>query len=263
MFPALWSLFLAAEGMPPWSLLFIFTTGAFLMRSAGCAINDLADRDLDRQIWRTKDRPLAAGRLSRNEALIIFLLLITLAGLLALHLNPLSMILAPPALLLAVLYPFAKRFTSIPQAILGMAFGWGALMAWAAVRNEIGFPSLLIFMATVFWAVAYDTIYALMDKEEDMQAGVRSTAILSGEYAWLLVGLSYFLGLACLALAGWQTHRGPVYLLTLLICLSIFALHVYRVKQGVNQTEAFAIFKSNVGVGLIILSGIVIDLLFL
>jgi 4-hydroxybenzoate polyprenyltransferase len=260
MFPALWSLFVAAGGIPPRHLLWVFILGAFLMRSAGCVINDIADRNLDRHVFRTQDRPIASGRLTIQEAFGVFITLIVLAAPLTLLLNPLAMILAPIAVLLAVVYPFTKRLFSLPQAVLGIAFGWGSLMAWAAIRNEIGLPALLIFLATIFWATAYDTIYALMDKEDDLKIGIKSSAILFGQYTWLAVGLSYFLGLGCMVLVGYYAHLGIVYDATLLMILVIFAYHTYQIKKGIDRSQAFRLFKSNVIIGLLVLLAILLDL---
>ena len=260
MFPSLWSLFVAAGGLPPWHLMIVFVLGAFLLRSAGCVINDIADQHLDRHVWRTKDRPIASGRLTTLEALIVFVILIGLAAPLLLFLNPLTMMLAPIGLLLVVFYPFAKRLFSLPQAVLGIAFGWGALMAWASIRNEIGFPGLLIFIATIFWAIAYDTIYALMDKEDDLRIGIKSAAILFGQYTWLAVGLSYSLGLGCMALLGQYTSLGKVYDLALMIVSVGFGYHTYKIKRGVDRAQALMLFKSNVMIGLIVLLGILLDL---
>jgi 4-hydroxybenzoate polyprenyltransferase len=260
LFPALWSLFVAADGFPPWSLMLVFIIGSFLMRSAGCVINDIVDRNLDRHVWRTQSRPIASGRLTTREAFGVFLVLIGLAAPLAFVLNPLAMLLAPIGLLLAVIYPFTKRLISLPQAVLGIAFGWGALMAWAAIRNDIGLPALLIFIATIFWATAYDTIYALMDKEDDLRIGIKSSAILFGQSTWWAVGLNYFLGLGCMALVGYYTSLGWIYYLGLMIGCMIFAYHTYRIKKGVDREQAFVFFKSNVMVGLIVLLGIFLDL---
>lgn len=260
MFPSLWSLFVAAGGFPPRSLITVFLLGAFLMRSAGCVINDIADKNLDRYVWRTKDRPIASGRLTTLEAFSVFAILIGLAALLLLMLNRLAMMMAPIGLLVAVLYPFTKRLFSLPQAVLGIAFGWGALMAWASIRNEIGLPGLLIFIATIFWAIAYDTIYALMDKEDDMKIGIKSAAILFGQYTWAAVGVSYSLGLGCMALLGQYTPLGRIYYLALITVAAVFAYHIYKIKKGVNRAQALILFKSNVMIGLIVLLGILLDL---
>ncbi len=260
MLPALWSLFVAAGGLPPWPLTLVFISGAFLMRSAGCVINDIADQNLDRHVRRTQNRPIASGRLSTREAFSVFLILIGLAAPLAFMLNLMAMLLAPIGLLLAVVYPFTKRLFSLPQAILGIAFGWGALMAWASIRNEIGLPAMLIFIATIFWATAYDTIYALMDKEDDLRIGIKSSAILFGKHTWLAVGLCYFLGLGCMALVGYYTSLGGIYYWGLTIGLTVFVYHTYKINKGVNREQAFTLFKSNVMVGLIVLVGILLDL---
>jgi 4-hydroxybenzoate polyprenyltransferase len=262
LFPSLWSLILAAKGIPPWPLIMVFVLGAFLMRSAGCVINDIVDRDFDRRVHRTKDRPVASGRLTTGEAIGVFVLLVALAAPLMLLLSPLAILLTPFGLMLAVLYPFTKRLFSLPQAVLGIAFGWGALMAWASIRNEIGLPGLLIFLTTIFWATAYDTIYALMDKEDDLRTGIKSAAILFGDYAWLAVGLSYLSAVACLAGLGRMSSLGEFYWFSLIIVSIVFGYHSYKIRKGVNHTQAFSLFKSNVMIGFILLLGILFDLGF-
>ncbi|MDH4188008.1 MAG: 4-hydroxybenzoate octaprenyltransferase, partial [Nitrospira sp.] len=188
MLPTLWSLVFAARDLPPLPLLAIFITGSFLMRSAGVVLNDLADRSFDRQVSRTKMRPLASGELTVAHALLLVCLLLMMAGLLVLLLNPLTIRLSPAALLLASLYPFAKRVIHVPQAMLGIAFGWGAIMAWAASRGTVEAPAWCIFAATICWAIGYDTIYALQDRDDDRLAGIRSSALFFGPSTWLAVG---------------------------------------------------------------------------
>ena len=163
------------------------------MRSAGCVINDIADRKFDRLVDRTKERPLASGKLKVNEAFVVFVCLSLAAFLLVLFLNPLTIRLSVIGILLASTYPFIKRVSYLPQVFLGAAFGWGAIMAWTAVRNSIELTPILIFIANIFWSTGYDTIYALMDKEDDQKAGVKSTALLFGEYT-LVITLTLFLG---------------------------------------------------------------------
>ena len=192
LFPTLWALVLAGDGHPPPFLTAVFIAGVFVMRSAGVAINDWWDRDLDRLVQRTRERPLAAGLLHPRAAIGVFVALIGIAAALVSLLNPLTIALAPLALLLALLYPLAKRVMPLPQAVLGIAFGWGAVMAWAAVRNEIGWPALGLFVATICWAVGYDTIYALQDIEDDRRIGVRSSAIFFGEQCWIAVSGALF-----------------------------------------------------------------------
>ena len=256
LFPTLWALVLAGNGRPPLSLTVIFVTGAFLMRSAGVTINDLWDRDLDARVERTRTRPLASGRLRPPVAVGVFLCLILLAASLVTLLNPLTIALAPVALLLAVLYPLAKRFMPVPQAVLGIAFGWGAVMAWSAVRNEIGWAALGLFAATVCWAVGYDTIYALQDKDDDLRVGVRSSAIFFGERCWIAVGAVFLIMTAILALVGAATRLASPFYISLALAAGLFAAQTRQVKRGVSQAQALTLFKQHVGIGALILAGI-------
>jgi len=256
LFPTLWALVLAGDGHPPLSLTAIFVLGAFVMRSAGVTINDWWDRDLDRRVQRTQNRPLASGRLTPKIAVGVFAGLILLAAGLVALLNPLTIALSPVALLLIVLYPLAKRVMPLPQAVLGVAFGWGAVMAWSAVRNEIGWPAVGLFAATVCWAVGYDTIYALQDIEDDRQIGVRSSAIFFGERCWIAVGGALLVMTALLALVGAMTRLAPPFYLSLVMAAGLFAAQTRRVKHGVSQAQAFALFKQHVGIGALILAGI-------
>ncbi|TAL10353.1 MAG: 4-hydroxybenzoate octaprenyltransferase [Nitrospirae bacterium] len=256
LFPTLWALVLASDGHPPLALTAIFTVGVFIMRSAGVTINDWWDRDLDRQVQRTRERPIASGRLQPHAALGVFIVLIGMAAGLVLLLNPLTIALAPTALFLAVLYPLAKRVMPLPQAVLGLAFGWGAVMAWAAVRNEIGWPALGLFAATICWAVGYDTIYALQDVEDDRRIGVRSSAIFFGDRCWIAVGGALLAMTVILALIGAATHLGPSFYLSLLLAAGLFAAQARRIRRGLSQAHAFALFKQHVGIGALILAGI-------
>jgi 4-hydroxybenzoate polyprenyltransferase len=256
LFPTLWALVLAGDGHPPLPLAAVFIVSVFVMRSAGVAINDWWDRDLDRLVARTRERPLAAGRLHRHTGVGVFVALIVVAAALVSLLNPLTMALAPVALLLAVLYPLAKRVMPLPQAVLGIAFGWGAVMAWAAVRNEIGWPALGLFAATICWAMGYDTLYALQDIEDDRRVGVRSSAIFFGDRCWIAVGGALFAMTAILALVGAATRLAAPFYLTLALALGLFVVQTRQVRRGVSQAQAFALFKQHVGVGALILVGI-------
>lgn len=256
LFPTLWALVLAGDGHPPLPLLAIFTTGVFVMRSAGVTINDWWDRDLDRRVQRTRERPLASGRLHRHAAIGVFVALIGIAATLVSLLNPLTIALAPVALLLAILYPLAKRVMPLPQAVLGIAFGWGAVMAWAAVRNEVGWPALGLFAATVCWAVGYDTIYALQDIEDDRRIGVRSSAIFFGKRCWIAVGGALLAMTASLALVGAATRLAPPFYLSLVLAAGLFVVQARQVRRGVSQAHALALFKQHVGIGALILAGI-------
>lgn len=258
--PTLWSLFLAADGAPPVKLVVIFTLGTFLMRSAGCAINDIADRDLDRFVERTRIRPLASGRLSVKEAIGVFITLSGLAFVLVLFLNPLTITLSFVAILLASLYPFIKRVSHLPQVFLGVAFGWGAVMAWSAVKGAIELPAILILLANTLWSTAYDTIYAMMDIDDDIRIGVKSTAILFGRYIYWALTLLYLSVWVLLYVVGLATHLGPIYYTFVALATWLSLYGVLTLKRVPTRETAFTTFVSNVVVGAIILLGIVIDL---
>jgi 4-hydroxybenzoate polyprenyltransferase len=256
LFPTLWALVLAAGGRPSRSLVVIFIAGTFLMRSAGVTINDWWDRDLDRQVDRTRLRPLAAGRLSSVTALAIFSLLILAAVGLLWQLNPLTVVLAPVALVLAVFYPLAKRLLPIPQAVLGAAFGWGAIMAWAAVRNEVEWPAVGVFAATICWAIGYDTIYALQDRDDDRRVGIHSSALYFGEHVWVAVLLTFLTMIGILAVVGAALGLGAPFYVALVGVTLWCVFQAKRVRQGVSRSEAFALFKQHVWIGALILCGI-------
>lgn len=256
LFPALWALVLAGDGHPPFSTTVIFVLGVFVMRSAGVTFNDLWDRDLDRQVQRTRQRPLASGRLHPRIAQGVFAVLILLAAGLVAMFNPLTIALTPIALLLLVLYTLAKRVMPLPQAVLGIAFGWGAIMAWSAVRNEIGWPALGLFAATFFWAIGYDTIYALQDQADDRRIGVHSAALLFGSWTWVAVGSALSAMVAVLGLVGLATGLAWPFYVTLLLTGVLFAWQVRRIKLPVAPAQAFTLFKQHVWAGALILAGI-------
>ncbi|HEY6084401.1 MAG TPA: 4-hydroxybenzoate octaprenyltransferase [Nitrospira sp.] len=256
LLPTMWSLVLAARGIPPLRLILTFMIGSFLMRSAGVVLNDLTDRSFDRHIARTRTRPLASKELSPKHAVLTAAVLIVAAGLLVMTLNSLSILLSPVALLLAGLYPFAKRMIHVPQAMLGIAFGWGAIMAWAASRGTIEAPAWLLFFATVCWATAYDTIYALQDQDDDRRIGVKSAAILFGNRTWIAVGL--FLGsmLMLLGLAGWATDIGWMHYVVL-AAMAVFCLRqAIELRETISASRAFHLFHQHVWIGSAILAGI-------
>jgi len=256
MLPTLWALVLASHGKPSVSLLAIFVAGSFLMRSAGVVINDLADRSLDRQVDRTRMRPLASGALTAPEALAIATILALMAASLLVFLNRLTIQLSPVALLFATLYPFSKRVIQLPQAVLGIAFGWGVVMAWAAVRNSLDNQVWLLYASTVFWAVAYDTIYAMQDRTDDARIGVKSSAILFGARAWIGVGASVCGMLLLLAVTGWLVGIGPAFYVMLVAVAGFLTHQVWKLRGPVSSAMAFALFKQHVWVGLAILAGI-------
>ncbi len=254
--PSLWALVLASDGRPSALLLFIFTAGAFVMRSAGVILNDLADRSLDIQVTRTQTRPLASGALSPFHAVLALGGFLLVAASLLAFLNPLAIWLSPIALGLAAVYPFAKRFFHIPQFFLGLAFGWGAVMAWAAVRHQLDPATWLLFAATICWALAYDTIYALQDREDDRRIGIRSSAIFFGSYTWIAVGIIELIMLGLLATAGWLTHLNWSFYGMLAGLAGFMSQQVWRLRDDVTPPEAFAMFQHHVGVGLVIAGGI-------
>lgn len=260
LWPAMWSLFIATDGLPPFKLLFIFALGAFLMRSAGCAINDFADRRFDPEVERTRTRPLATGALRPKEALIVFAALSIAAFILVLQLNRLTVMLSFVAVALAAAYPFVKRHSHFPQVVLGIAFGWGAVMAWSAARGEVSAAALLIFVANIFWSTAYDTIYALMDREDDIRIGVKSTAIFFGDGVFRALAVLYFLMAASLGAAGILEGLGVVYLSGLAMCLALFLGVVGLVKSNPSRKTANAGFAANAVIGGALLLFIILDL---
>ena len=255
LLPILWALVFAARGFPPWHLIVIFSLGAFLMRSAGVVLNDLADRSYDRHVARTQRRPLASGELAPKHALMVLALLLTLAALLVLLLNVRTLLLSPIALLLAALYPFAKRIIHIPQAILGIAFGWGTIMAWTGSRGTIEAPAWVIFGATICWAIGYDTIYALQDQEDDRRIGVKSSALFFGPYTWLAVGIALAVMLMMLGMAGWITQIGWVFYGVLAAAGLYCVKQMVELRSPVHPARAFHMFQEHVWLGSAILVG--------
>jgi 4-hydroxybenzoate polyprenyltransferase len=256
MLPSLWSLLLATQGRPPLMLVGIFVLGAFVMRSLGVVLNDLADRHLDKQVARTSRRPLADGRLTPRQARFIALILTGCAAILVLTLNRFTMLLSPIALFLATVYPFSKRWVHIPQAVLGIAFGWGTIMAWAATRGTIDPPAWWLFGATVCWAIAYDTIYALQDREDDRRIGVKSSALFFGNAVPAAVGV--FLGgmVLCLVMAGQSSDVRTEFYLILALLSGLFVWQVRRLSASVTPHAAFMMFRQHVYAGAVVLLGI-------
>ena len=259
LMPTLWSLVIAAEGVPSGKLLMIFILGGFLMRSAGCVMNDIADRNFDGHVERTRGRPLPSGRLSVIEAAGIFSLLSIVAFGLVLQLNRSAQLLSLVGLALAILYPFSKRIIHLPQMVMGVAFGWGAVMAWVAVRDALEPPMIMIFLANLFWATAYDTIYALMDREDDLKIGVKSSAILFGRKTGLAVGILFGSSSFFFVLLGLTARLGPVYYLSIGAATGWFIMQALAIRHPLDRQSAFSLFKSNVGVGLLVLLGLVLN----
>lgn len=253
LLPSLWSLVLANHGRPPLWLVCVFVLGAFVMRSLGVVFNDLADRDFDKHVARTSNRPLASGRLAPRQALLVALVLALFAAGLVATLNWFTVLLSPIALLLAAVYPFCKRWIHIPQAVLGIAFGWGAIMAWAASRGTIAPPAWWLFAATTCWAVAYDTIYALQDREDDRRIGVKSSALFFGTGVPLAVGLFLLGMLVCLIIVGQLSGLWMGYYVALMLLAGVFLWQARRLRFPVTPPQAFIMFQQHVLAGLVIL----------
>lgn len=260
MWPTLWGLWFAAGGLPPLHILAVFIAGVVLMRSAGCAINDYADRDFDLHVARTCQRPVATGEVSRQEALMIAGGLALLAFLLILPLNRLVILMSVPALFLAASYPFTKRFFAIPQAYLGIAFGFGIPMAYAAVRGEVPVEAWLLLLANLFWSVAYDTEYAMVDRVDDLKIGIRTSAITFGRFDIVAVGLCYAAALGLLAGVGWQLGLGGLFYAGLLAASAISAYHLWLIRD--RETSAcFKAFLHNTWFGFAVFAGLALEYL--
>ena len=258
LWPTLWALWIAADGWPPLHVLVIFTLGTFLMRSAGCVINDYADRDFDGHVERTKNRPLATKTVSTREALLLAAGLSLLSFLLILPLDPVVIWLSVPALFLAASYPFTKRFFAIPQAYLGIAFGFGIPMSFAAIVGEVPAAAWIMLLANVFWAVAYDTEYAIVDRPDDLKIGIKTSAITFGRFDVVAVMLCYAAALALLAVVGVLTARGVLYFVGLLGAAGI-ALYHYTLIRDRDRANCFKAFRHNNWVGAAIFAGVFLD----
>jgi 4-hydroxybenzoate polyprenyltransferase len=260
LWPTLWALWIAAEGWPPLHILAIFIVGTFLMRSAGCVINDYADRDFDGHVERTRNRPLATGAVSPGEALALAAGLSAAAFVLVLPLNTLTILLSVPALLLAGSYPFTKRFFAIPQAYLGIAFGFGIPMAFAAVTGTVPATGWLMLLANIFWAVAYDTEYAMVDRPDDLKIGIKTSAITFGRHDVLAVMLCYAAAFALLAVVGVLAGLGFAWYLGLLVACAIAGYH-YTLIRARDRADCFKAFRHNNWVGGAIFAGLFLDFL--
>lgn len=259
LWPTLWSLWLAAGGFPRWDLLIIFTLGVVLMRSAGCVINDFADRRIDGHVARTKERPLATGRVSSREALGLFTVLCVMAFGLVLMTNTLTIWLSLGGLALAACYPFMKRHTHLPQVVLGAAFAWSIPMAFAAQSGALATELWLIYLAVVLWTVVYDTFYAMVDRDDDKRIGVKSTAILFGEHDRIMTGCLQVLALYALVLMGGRFEMGVTYYLSLVVVAGLFVYQQFLIRFR-EREACFRAFLNNHWVGMAVFVGIVVDL---
>ncbi len=258
LWPTLWSLWLAAGGVPSLKNLVIFVLGVFFMRSAGCVINDYADRDFDGLITRTKTRPLASGKITNKEALSLFVLLGSIAFILVLFTNLLTIGMSFIGLLLASCYPFMKRYTYYPQVILGMAYSWSVVMAFTAETNSLPKELWLIYIAVVVWTVAYDTFYALADREDDLKVGIKSTAILFGDYDTLITSFMQMFVVFIWLLIGYKFELGTYYYLSVIVAVGFFAYQQWILSEGAEKNGLRA-FLNNNWVGLVIFIGIATD----
>ena len=262
LWPTYWALWVAAQGFPGWKLLIIFSLGTFLMRSAGCAINDIADRRVDAHVERTKLRPLATGVISVKEALAVFGGLVFVAFILVLQLNNLTILFSGVAVLLAATYPFMKRYHHWPQVYLGLAFAWGIPMAFTAINNQA--PPLvawLLLAANVAWTTAYDTMYAMCDREDDLKIGVKSTAIIFGKYDRLIVGCLQLATLVLLAWVAYLAQLGLWFWLSLIIAAGFFVYQQYLIRNR-DRWLSLRAFLNNNWVGLVVFIGITLSYSF-
>ncbi len=258
MWPALWALWLAGAGRPPWAVVLVFVAGVVLMRSAGCAINDFADRHLDGHVERTKGRPLATGEVGAREAVGVFVVLSLIAFGLVLTLNWQTVALSVAAVILTAVYPFMKRVTHVPQLVLGAAFGWAVPMAFTAITGAVPVLAWWLFGTTLIWALIYDTQYAMVDRDDDLRVGIKSTAILFGRHDRLVIGMLQFLMLGLLLWVGLQAGRGPLFLAGLggAAALALYQQWLIRRRE---RGPCFKAFLNNNYFGMSVFIGLVLD----
>jgi 4-hydroxybenzoate polyprenyltransferase len=261
LWPTLSALWLASGGFPSLKLLFVFISGVVLLRTAGCIINDLADRDFDKQVQRTQTRPLATGAISVHEAMTLCVILLLAALGLALLLNRFTLFLASIGLILATIYPFLKRITHLPQVGLGFTFSWGIPMAFAAQTHTIPATAWLLYMIALLWTIAYDTIYAMTDREDDIKIGIKSTAILFASYDRLIIGSLQLIVISLLFFFGWLLKLGVEYYLAIFLCAIFFGYQQYLIRSR-DPKLCFKAFLNNHWAWLVIFLGIFIHFYF-
>ncbi|MGA7801916.1 MAG: 4-hydroxybenzoate octaprenyltransferase [Gammaproteobacteria bacterium] len=257
LWPALWALWIAGKGHPQPLIVAVFVLGVFIMRSAGCVLNDYADRHIDPHVKRTKARPLAAGRVTPREALILFVVLALLAFALVLLLNRFTVLLSFGGIVLAAVYPFTKRYTHLPQVFLGAAFGWAVPMAFAAQTGAVPKIGWLLFVAAILWALVYDTMYAMVDRDDDLKIGVKSTAILFGDADRLIIGIIQALLLGALVLVGQLAGLRSMYYLGLAVAAGLALYQQYLIKDR-QRDRCFQAFLNNNWFGGVVFAGIVL-----
>ncbi|MFT7471986.1 MAG: 4-hydroxybenzoate polyprenyltransferase [Kiritimatiellia bacterium] len=258
LWPTISALWIAEEGFPRFSLLFIFVVGTALMRSAGCCVNDFADHKIDGKVARTHRRPLATGSLTRKDAFFCFAVLSLISFGLVLMTNERTIILSFAAVALVAVYPFMKRFTHLPQLVLGIAFSWGTLMAFSAATGDVPQSAYLLFVANCLWTVAYDTQYAMVDREFDIEIGVKSTAILFGDADKVIIGSLQVMFILAMILAGRQFELGTVYYLSLVIASGFLTYQQYLIKDRLPG-PCFESFLNNNWVGAVIFIGVLLS----
>jgi len=261
LWPTLCALWLAQQGVPDWRLLLIFTLGTFLMRSAGCAINDYADQDIDKFVKRTVDRPITSGRISGKEALAVAGVLTVLAFCLILPLNALTKQLSVAAVIIAGTYPYFKRFFAIPQAYLGIAFGFGIPMGFAAITDSVPVVAWLLLLGNVFWAVAYDTEYAMVDRDDDLKIGIKTSAITFGRYDVAIVMFCYAVFLLLWLGCGWYLGLRYWFVAGLVVAAGCAVYH-YTLIRARERMPCFAAFRHNNWLGAAVFAGVVLDFAF-
>ncbi|ORJ27142.1 4-hydroxybenzoate octaprenyltransferase [Rouxiella badensis] len=258
MWPTLWALWLASDGTPPLKILIIFVLGVFFMRAAGCVINDYADRKVDGHVKRTAGRPLPSGSITSKQAKMLFGGLVFISFCLALLLNYKTILLSLVALALAWSYPFVKRVSHLPQVVLGAAFGWAIPMAFMAVGETVPLSCWLLFLANICWTVAYDTQYAMVDRDDDLKIGVKSTAILFGRHDNLIIGLLQLATLALMAAVGHLNHLGAPFYWSLLLAGCLF-VHQQKITAKRQRESCFQAFRNNNYVGMVMFIGILLS----
>jgi len=261
LWPTYWALFLSADGWPDFDLLIIFTLGVIVMRTAGCVINDFADRNIDKYIKRTKDRPLTSGEISPKTALVLFVMLLFIALALVLQTNQLTIQLSFIALLLASLYPFTKRWTNFPQLVLGAAFGMSVPMAFSAQTGSLPLTSGIVFLATLVWTLIYDTLYAMADRDEDIKIGVKSTAIVFQKYDQIIITLLQILLISIFIVMGNIFKLGQIYYFSLIIIVIFMIYHQLLMRKRQNE-QYFKAFLSNNYIGMTAFAGIFFSVAF-
>ncbi|UKA06384.1 4-hydroxybenzoate octaprenyltransferase [Photobacterium damselae subsp. damselae] len=260
LWPTLWALFLAADGWPSPHVFVVFVLGVIFMRAAGCVINDFADRNFDGHVKRTRQRPMPSGKVSEREALGLFGLLVLISFLLVLTMNALTISLSVIGLALAAAYPFMKRYTHLPQLVLGVAFGWSIPMAYAAQSGQLPLAAWLLFAANILWTIAYDTQYAMVDRDDDLKIGIKSTAILFGRFDKMIIGMLQLGTLLLLTAVGGVLGLSQIFYWFLLLAAMLFVYQQMLIKQR-QREDCFRAFLNNNYVGMVICIGLAVSVL--